>query len=58
MSWLEVFWVSKAEKSAIKHSMELAACILQTVLTEPSKVEREGWLGKTALLNGQSMGPR
>ena len=41
---------------AIKHKMELIAHSLCT--SAPAKVAREGWPGKTALLNGQSMGPK
>ena len=40
------------EMRAIKHTMELIAN------GAPAKVARGGWPGKTALLNGQSMGTK
>ena len=46
------------EVGAIKHTMEVIAhsfCITNSAL---AKVAREGWPGKTALLNGQSMGAK
>ena len=46
------------EMRAIKHTMELIAhslCIANGAL---AKVARDGWPGKTALLNGQSMGTK
>ena len=38
---------------AIKHAMELIAHSLCIANSAPAKVAREGWPGKTALLNGQ-----
>ena len=46
------------EMRAIKDTMELIAhsgCIANGA---PAKVARDGWPGKTALLNGQSMGTK
>lgn len=46
------------KRGATKHMMELIAhslCITNSAL---AKVARKGWPGKTALLNGQSMGPK
>ena len=46
------------EMRAIKHTMELIAhspCIANGA---PAKVARDGWPGKMALLNGQSMGTK
>ena len=42
------------ETRAIKDIMELIAHSLCIANSAPSKVAREGWPGKTALLNGQS----
>ena len=44
------------EMRAIKHTMELIAHSLCIPNGAPAKVARDGWPGKTALLNGQSMG--
>ena len=47
------------EQSAISnqtHTMELIAHSLCIANGAPAKVAQEGWPGKTALLNGQSMG--
>ena len=44
------------EMRALKHTMELIARSLCIANGAPAKVERDGWPGKTALLNGQSMG--
>ena len=44
------------EMRAIKHTMELITNSLCIANGAPAKVAREGWPGKTALLNGQSMG--
>ena len=46
------------EMRAIKHTMELIAHSLCIANGAPTKVAREGWFGKTALLNGQSMGTK
>ena len=46
------------EMRAIKHTMELIAHSLCIANGAPAKVAREGWLGKTALLSGQSMGTK
>ena len=46
------------EMRAIKHAMELIAHSLCIANGVPAKVAREGWPGKTALLNGQSMGTK
>ena len=43
---------------ATKHTMELIAHSLCIANGAPAKVAREGWPGKTALLNGQSMGTK
>ena len=43
---------------AIKHTMELIAHSLCIANGAPVKVAREGWSGKTALLNGQSTGTK
>ena len=43
------------EMRAIKHTMELIAHSLCITNGAPAKVARHGWLGKTALLNGQSV---
>ena len=42
------------EMRAIKHTMELIAHSLCIANGAPAKVARDGWPGKTALLNGQS----
>ena len=44
------------EMGAIEHTMELIAHSLCITNSAPPKVARDGWPGKTALLNGQSMG--
>ena len=44
------------EMRAIKHTMELIAHSLSIANGAPAKAARDGWFGKTALLNGQSMG--
>ena len=44
------------EMRAIKHTIELMAHSLCIANGAPAKVVREGWPGKTALLNGKSMG--
>ena len=44
------------EMKAVKHTMELIARSLCTAKGAPAKVARDGWPGRTALLNGQSMG--
>ena len=46
------------EMRAIKHTMELIANSLCTAKGALAKVAREGWPGRTALLNGQSMGTK
>ena len=46
------------EMRAIKHKMELIAHSLCIANGAPAKVARDGWPGKTALLNGQSMGTK
>ena len=46
------------EMKAIKHTMELIAHSLCIANGAPGKVAREGRPGKTALLNGQSMGTK
>ena len=46
------------EMRAIKHTMELIAHSLCIANGAPSQVARDGWPGKTALLNGQSMGTK
>ena len=46
------------EMRAIKHTMELIAHSLCIANGAPAKVVRQGWPGKTALLNGQSMGTK
>ena len=46
------------EIRAIKHTMELIAHSLCTANGAPAKAARDGWPGKTALLNGQSMGTK
>ena len=46
------------EMRAIKHTMELIAHSLCIANGAPVKVARDGWPGKTALLNGQSMGTK
>ena len=43
------------EMRAIKHTMELIAHSLCIANGAPAKVARDGWPGKTALLNGQSV---
>ena len=43
------------EMRAIKHTMELIAHSLSIANGAPAKVAWDGWPGKTALLNGQSM---
>ena len=43
------------EMRAIKHTMELIAHNLCRANCAPTKLAREGWPGKTALLNGQSV---
>ena len=43
------------EMRAIKHTMELIAHSLCIANGAPAKVARDGWPGKTALLNGQRM---
>ena len=43
------------EMRAIKHTMELITHSLRIANGAPAKVARDGWPGKTALLNGQSM---
>ena len=43
---------------ASQHTMELIAHSLCIANSAPAKVARKGWPGKTALLNGQSMGPK
>ena len=44
------------EMRAVKHTMELIAHSLCIANGAPAKVAREGWLGKMALLSGQSLG--
>ena len=46
------------EMRAIKHTMELIAHSLCIANGAPAKVARDGWPGKTALLNWQSMGTK
>ena len=46
------------EMRAIKRTMELIAHSLCIANGAPAKVARGGWPGKTALLNGQSMGTK
>ena len=46
------------EMRAMKHTMELIAHSLCIANSAPAKVAREGWPGKTALLNGQSTGTK
>ena len=46
------------EMRAIKHTMELIAHSLCVANSALAKVAQEGWPGKPALLNGQSMGPK
>ena len=46
------------EMRAIKHTIELIAHSLCIANSAPAKVAREGWPGKTALLNGQSLGTK
>ena len=46
------------EMRAIKHTMELIAHSLCIANGPPAKVAREGWPGKTALLNGQNTGTK
>ena len=46
------------EMRATKHTVELIAHSSCTANGAPAKVAREGWPGKKALLNGQSMGPK
>ena len=46
------------EMRAIKHTMELIAHSLCIANVAAAKMAREGWPGKTALLNGQSMGTK
>ena len=46
------------EIGAIKHTMKLIAHSLCITNSAPANVAREGWPGKTALLNGLSMGPK
>ena len=46
------------EMRAIKHTMELIAHSLCIASGAPAKVARDGWPGRTALLNGQSMGTK
>ena len=46
------------EMRATKHTMELIAHSLCIANGAPAKVARDGWPGKTALLNGQSMGTK
>ena len=46
------------EMRAIKHTMELIAHSWCIANSAPAKVAREGWPGKKALLNGQSMGTK
>ena len=43
------------EMRAIKHTMDLIAHSLCIANGAPAKVARDGWPGKTALLNGQSV---
>ena len=43
------------EMRAVNHTMELIAHSLCIANGTPAKVAREGWPGKAALLNGQSM---
>ena len=43
---------------AINHTMEHISHILCIANGAPAKVAQEGWPGKTALLNGQSMGTK
>ena len=46
------------EMRAIKQTMELLAHSLCIANGAPAKVAWDGWPGKTALLNGQSMGSK
>ena len=46
------------EMRAIKHTMELIGHSLCIANGAPAKVARDGWPGKTAPLNGQSMGTK
>ena len=46
------------EMRGIKHTMELIAHSSCIATGARAKVAREGWPGKTALLNGQSMGTK
>ena len=46
------------EMRAIKHTMELIAHSLCIANGAPAKMARDGWPGKTALLNRQSMGTK
>ena len=46
------------EMRAIKHTMELIAHSLCIANGAAAKVAQDGWPGKTALLNGQSMGTK
>ena len=46
------------EMRAIKHTMELIAHSLCIASSAPAKVARDSWSGKTALLNGQTMGTK
>ena len=46
------------EMRAIKHTMELITHSLCTANGAPAKVARDGWPGKTALLNAQSLGTK
>ena len=43
------------EMRAVKHTMELIAHSFCIAKGAPAKVAREGWPGRTALLNGQCM---
>ena len=43
------------EMRAMKHTMELIAHSLCIANSAPAKVAQDGWPGKTALLNGQSI---
>ena len=46
------------EMRAIKHTMKRTAHSLCITNGVPAKVARDGWPGKTALFNGQSMGTK
>ena len=47
--------VTEMRAIMIKHTMELIAHSLCIANGAPAKVARDGWPGKTALLNGQSI---